>query len=283
MKIGLYAHSIGFTRTTESFNWVNRLANHFCAKIENYSISNCSEERILFNLKKTKDLDLAIIFHAKPRYMYVPGWNRDLDSLDKNTVQMKAGLDLKKVLQAEYEISDEELNKIPHEDLALMLERFSSIPDKPLFTVLSSINKEQAKQINLNDDQIHNLLQKFVTDHGDKVSFYSDLVHCLLLNRKLMFHPDLQNNRHSGALILTDQYLQAKQIPVVHCIQLKHSVPEWFNFQSGVVDYEIANFQNKYRESSSVSSNYINIEGNQLLFEKILTLIQAARSRVVLR
>lgn len=288
VNIGIFGHSIAFRKPNEHFSWITKLEQHFLAKTINYSTSNCSEERILFNLKKAKDLDLAIIFHAKPRYMYVPGWTRDVDSLDKNTLEIKAGFDLKKALQKEYEISDEELENIPKKDLTYMLERFLKIPDNPIFNVISSIDGVKAKQImdewnNTSDKNVANFLDKFIQSCNERVNFYSELVNCLLLNKKYMFHVDLQNNRHQGALILIDQYLQAKQIPAVHCIITKHSVPEWFSFQSGVVDYEIANYQNFYRESSYKSSNYTSEKGNKVLFEKMLELIRAARSRVELR
>ena len=44
-----------------------------------YSYAACSEERILYFLKKVKNPDAVIIFHGLPQYFFVPGLERDFD------------------------------------------------------------------------------------------------------------------------------------------------------------------------------------------------------------
>lgn len=281
MKIGIFAHSIARCKSNDSTSWVDKIAKHYDANVQNYTTTMCSEERILFNLKKAKDLDLAIIFHAKPRYMFIPAWHRDVDTLDQDTITIKAGMDLKQILRQENIMSEQQLEAVSIEQLQYMLQDFYKIPDNAVYSVLQSLNHDEAAQL-LDQGNICHEFKQFIAQHTDKVAYYSDLVQCLLLNKRFMFHVDLQNSRHQGAMVLIDQYLTAKQIPAVHCV-LKHGVPDWFTFQSGVVDYELAGFQREHKNRNGISSNSISEQGNQLLFKKMVELIQAARSRVALR
>ena len=81
MNIGFYGHSasswagnkiIGMT------SFIDIVTEHFKANLVNKGVPQGSEERILFELKKTKELDLAIIFHSQPKFLFLPGCHRDI-------------------------------------------------------------------------------------------------------------------------------------------------------------------------------------------------------------
>jgi hypothetical protein len=78
MNIGFYGHSNCAYRGNGSF--IDIIAERFKAKIVNTGVKQGSEERILFELKKTKSIDLAIIFHSPPRYLFIPETDRDIDT-----------------------------------------------------------------------------------------------------------------------------------------------------------------------------------------------------------
>lgn len=77
MNIGFYGHSncayLGDT------SYLTLTANHFGAKIINVGARQGSEERILFELKKSKNIDFAVIYHSEPGYLFLPGSDRDFD------------------------------------------------------------------------------------------------------------------------------------------------------------------------------------------------------------
>lgn len=75
-RIGFFGHSNCAYRAEGSF--IDLFSNYFNASIENIGVRQGSEERILFELKKTHDLDLAIIFHSEPQYIFLPGCDRDI-------------------------------------------------------------------------------------------------------------------------------------------------------------------------------------------------------------
>ena len=74
--IGFYGHSNCAYRSPDSF--IDMIATHYSADIVNLGVRQGSEDRILFELKKTKKLDLAIIFHSEPQYIFLPGCDRDI-------------------------------------------------------------------------------------------------------------------------------------------------------------------------------------------------------------
>ena len=100
-----------------------------------------------------------------------------------------------------------------------------------------------------------------------------------------MFSFELQCNRFCGALVQIDQYLNFKQIPVVHCLSEKEFHPEWFNFSSGVVNHNITEIRKipEYKSGFDLSCNGVNAAGNDLIFNQLVPLIDAARSKVVIR
>ena len=77
MKIGFYGHSNCAYLSEESF--LDIVAGKLNAQIVNTGVRQGSEERILYELKKTKKIDLAIIFHSYPNYLFLPGCDRDFD------------------------------------------------------------------------------------------------------------------------------------------------------------------------------------------------------------
>jgi len=77
MKIGFYGHSNCAYLSKDSF--LNLFAEQLNAEIVNTGARQGSEERILYELKKTKKLDLAVIFHSYPSYLFLPGSDRDFD------------------------------------------------------------------------------------------------------------------------------------------------------------------------------------------------------------
>ena len=79
MNIGFYGHSnIAYTGNG---SYLNIVADHFKANIVNAGVKQGSEERILFELKKTKRLNFAIIAHSHPSCVFLPECDRDISML----------------------------------------------------------------------------------------------------------------------------------------------------------------------------------------------------------
>lgn len=79
MKIGFYGHSIAsWANSPNNESFIDRIRLKYSAEIVNLGVPQGSEERILFDLKKTKEIDIAIIFHSLIRYIFIPKANRDL-------------------------------------------------------------------------------------------------------------------------------------------------------------------------------------------------------------
>ena len=80
MKIEFYGSSIIGSNTFQlekPKSFYDLILDHFNASSLNYMIAQCSEERILYNLKKTSEIDVAIIFHSTPQFIYFPNFTRD--------------------------------------------------------------------------------------------------------------------------------------------------------------------------------------------------------------
>lgn len=87
MKIGFYGHSTAsWMNSPTGVSFIDRLAAKYSAEIVNIGVPQGSEERILFDLKKTKEIDIAVVFHSLPRYVFLPKCNRDVSI---NTVPSK--------------------------------------------------------------------------------------------------------------------------------------------------------------------------------------------------
>jgi len=79
MKIGFYGHSIAsWANSPNNESFIDKIRLKYSADIVNLGVPQGSEERILFDLKKTKEIDVAIIFHSLIRYIFIPGADRDL-------------------------------------------------------------------------------------------------------------------------------------------------------------------------------------------------------------
>lgn len=78
MNIGFFGHSNCAYRGKESF--LDIFAEHMKARIINVGVKQGSEERILFELKKSKNLNLAIIFHCPAKYIFIPNSDRDIST-----------------------------------------------------------------------------------------------------------------------------------------------------------------------------------------------------------
>lgn len=76
MNVGFYGHSNCAYRSADSL--IDIVADNLQANIVNIGVRQGSEERILFELKKTKNLDLAVIFHSQPHFIFIPNADRDM-------------------------------------------------------------------------------------------------------------------------------------------------------------------------------------------------------------
>lgn len=246
MNIGIYGHSICSWDKVQEFSFIKKIKDHYSANIIHTGTTMCSEERILFDLKKTKNIDLAIIFHAKARWIYIPTWHRDIETLDRYTIIKK-------------------------------ISNFPGYSEEQTFD-----NTEGESSILATHRWYQDLIGE--TKFNDSELTAQELLEALLLNKKYMFSFDLQCNRYCGALVQIDQYLNFKNIPVVHCISEKEFHPAWFNFTSGIVDYNITEIKKMgYKADHNFSCNNINEKGNELMFQQLVPLLDAARSKVVIR
>lgn len=80
MNIGFYGHSSCAYRSEHSF--LDIVANNYNGKVVNKGSKQGSEERILFELKKTKHLDVAVIFHCHHNALFIPESDRDVHAID---------------------------------------------------------------------------------------------------------------------------------------------------------------------------------------------------------
>jgi len=87
---------------------------------------------------------------------------------------------------------------------------------------------------------------------------------------KYFYTNDLNSNRHYGALVQIDQYLNHYKIPAIH-FTLENTLPSWFHFTSGLVDTEITSMQKPTSQyyNRRLYANCIDEAGNKLIAEKI--------------
>ena len=79
LKIGFYGHSI--CSSSRPGTYLDSVVTHFDATLVNKGTGMASEERILFELKKTQP-DIAVIFHSQPHYLFLPKYPRDCNIAD---------------------------------------------------------------------------------------------------------------------------------------------------------------------------------------------------------
>lgn len=227
MHIHIFGHSIcaraGWRNGQPEFKkFSDILIEKYNIPRHNYhAVNQGSEERILYFLKKVKEIDIAIIFHGTPQHFFCPAWSTDFHLVDDPNYWS---------------------NDYPH--------RIRYTPeilnDKQVGIDYSVLDKSQYKQY-----------YEVFAEH-----FYT---------------PELNRNRHHGALLQIDQYIKHKKIKAIHCT-LKKSIPDWFKFSSGIVDNELAELQkqnSKYYCSSQISSNQITKEGNQYIANKLIGYIES--------
>lgn len=78
-NLGLFGHSVCTDSQFVIGSYQQLLVEKFpTLNIVNLGSGNSSEERIFYELKKTKNLDIAVIFHSRPGAMFIPNSNRDL-------------------------------------------------------------------------------------------------------------------------------------------------------------------------------------------------------------
>ncbi len=221
MNIGFYGHSSCSYRSDDSL--IDLLASKLNSNIVNIGVRQGSEERVLYELKKTKELDLAIIFHCPSNFLFLPGCDRDF-KLDSNFHN-----------RASY---------------------------------IWNINEIQGISDKMGFHQQHH--KKFI----EKFETVSKFVQAMTTFKAYFFDPDLIMNRYYGSLVQIDQYLIAKKINAIHVVANRSAMPDWFKFQSGIVDLEIADLTEKYKSASSDwFVNGITEEGNIIIADKLHQLI----------
>lgn len=221
MNLGFYGHS--YARSVYPFTKI--LADKINAKIVNYGTIQGSEERILRDIKRSKNLDIAIIFHSYPVYVYLPHSDRDFNV--QNSIENRSDYLWK--------------------------------------------NRSHLEQIDSNWDREILKHPKFYQSFKTKDNFQS----AMKVFKEHFYDYDLFNSRFIGALIQIDRYLQFKGIAAVHVVdQKKNYIPNWFHFESGIVDFDICNRWLINTDPSSVS-----YEDNLSIADHLYNLLDAARSR----
>jgi hypothetical protein len=77
LKIGFFGHSACTNSAPGSF--LDYVVKHFDGIMVNKGVGQASEERVLIDLKKHKNLDVAVIFHSRPASLFLPRCDRDID------------------------------------------------------------------------------------------------------------------------------------------------------------------------------------------------------------
>jgi hypothetical protein len=84
-RLGLYGHSICTSSPDTPGSYQEILKNrHQNLNIVNIGAGQASQERILYELKKTKNLDAAIIFHSRPGSIFILNSIQDIKTSKKN-------------------------------------------------------------------------------------------------------------------------------------------------------------------------------------------------------
>ena len=216
MNIGFYGHSTCAYRSDDSF--IDIIEKNTQSTIINIGAKQGSEERILYQLKKTKNLDLAIIFHCPHNFIFLPKCDRDFVATTNF------------VNKAKYMWSAADL---------------------------ASEKNEQG--------------DKFFEQFGSEEEF----IQVMNTYRERFYDPDLVMNRYYGALIQIDQYVSDRDIKTIHVVSKKLPIPRWFKFNSGTVDYSVAELTEKHAVPySEFFVNTITKEGNQQVANRIIELMQ---------
>lgn len=235
MNIQFYGHSItNISREFPIKTFVDLILEKYQATCQPHSrgIPLCSEERILYDLKKTKDMDVAVIFHTNEDFYFFLTDQRDHEVMNSEELDRKFG----------------------DENHGFGESRYGLLVDKAKDRAIGNCAWETYKT--------------------------ADIKTLLTNYQNLMLSKDLMRNRYFGALIQIDQYCTSKGIPVIHCPLDKRSIPTWFNFTSGIVDYEINAYNykhlgwgtgqpNPHYIGYQKSDNAISEEGNVLIADRL--------------
>ena len=210
MNIGFYGHSAACWAEFPIYghiSFIDIVVKHFGAKLVNKGTPQGSEERVLFELKKTKQIDLAVILHSHSNFMFLPSCQRD--------------------------ITLKELN------------------DKAAY---------MWREIKENSTELAKAKERYFSYGGIKETFadIETFLQTIALYKEYLHHPDLAMNRYTGALVQIDQYITSKNIPCIH-VPIPNKIPSWFNFTSGLVDYELYDFIESRREEGF--PNNISVKG----------------------
>lgn len=292
MNIGFYGHSMAQWDRQQDFSYITMVKNKFNANIVNSGVAQGSAERILFDLKKTKYLDLAIILHTDPDFYFVPSEGRDYSTTDRDNLKHKipSGRAKDWFRKLGYDAPDtitdfyESLPNVPCYELLKRFDLAPAIWEETLKTGFQDQSKTDAWNdwISGNSDSIKELIKQSNV-LSEEIDYYLGLFDALELMKKYLYHHDLQMNRYYGALMQIDQYLKFKNIPVVHCLGKPYWYPKWFKFETGVCDSEIYKLQHEitgYYAYAVDSENNMNEEGNQIAFDMIMPLIKQAMEKV---
>ena len=178
MDIGIFGHSIASWDRKEPWSYVTKLQKHFNANLVNIGVNMCSEERILFQLKKVKKIDIAIIFHCNPLNCFIPSWDRDAHTADREILEKKfnliKGAKLNKILEQselmeEYVEQVSRFKNVPNDESHIIssINSLHNTDNMPVYSVLSEIAKKQ--NINFYDFQD-------TMDSSDKEKFTKELL-----------------------------------------------------------------------------------------------------------
>lgn len=88
MHIDFFGHSIaGKKHVGKSDTFADIILNKYKATNRYVGVAECSEERILYELKKNPEqMDVAIIFHSNPAFYFVPTLTRDYHKMPDNHI-----------------------------------------------------------------------------------------------------------------------------------------------------------------------------------------------------
>lgn len=277
MNIGIYGHSIAMYDKDQEGHFINLLRNHLDATIVHSGIVQCSEERILFNLKKTKKLDLAVIFHSSPHYMFVPAWNRDISTIDKDfftrKVTVRDWVESIGTHESEIDESVEWFEQVPNNSIIELI--------KTLDIELDNYSEVVSKWFDGDYKDLKQLFLENVRHAKRDETFFSEMFDALILYKKYMSHPDLSMNRFYGAMLQIDSYLKYKKIPCIHFLDREKWYPVWHTFESGPVNRDLTKIRlenSNHLVGYDQSANGISTEGNYIIFKEILNMLNAVSS-----
>ena len=215
MNIGFFGHStVGDDTNGAGGTFIFDVAKHFNAQIVNVGVGQGSEERILFELKKCKRLDVAVIFHSRPQAMFIPHCRMDFNIA---------------------EVPDRKAEIIWAQELILNI-------------VPTPKNEFEMLMENWNDSL------QYKKNFSSLFKNPEEFINCIKNFKQYLYHPDLQQNRFEGALTLIDQYCLARVPKVIHSIDPIRIPAWWTGFKSGVLGTELNVIEQKFREVGQPNS-----------------------------